>query len=236
MNKYFQGIYGINKYKLLNARFYFHVCKAFISNKPLTMKEKLKMIREKEEKNQKENKDEIINKENKLMPVVLKLHKIRGVIYLVIPFLIWANPFSLMYSKLILISNYYLIFLTSLEATAFFSLGLNAHSLEVIAHLNRPLKSAVYRKRLMLMVVFFAFLVLSAVLGSKYKNSPSLALIAGLNLYLFVKFSYHITLYNLDKIIFNQKLKSISMNIVISLLILLINIKKTKEINNIILY
>ena len=202
MNKYFQGIYGINKYKVLNARCYFHVDKAFISNKPLTMRDKMKMIREKEEKNQKENKEEIINKENKLMPAVLKLQKMRGVIYLVIPFIIWANPISLMYSKLILMSNYYLIFLTSLEATAFFSLGLNAHSLEVIAHLNRPLKSAVSRKRLMLMVVFFAFMVFSALLGSQYKNSPSLALIATLNLYLFVKFSYHITLYNLEK--YNQ--------------------------------
>jgi hypothetical protein len=236
MNKYFRGIHGINKYTLFNGPSYFHFSKAFISNKPLTMRDKMKMIKEKEEKNLQENKEEITKKENKLTPAVLKLQKMRGVIYVVIPFLIWTNPLSILYSKLILFSNYYLIFLTSLEASAFFSLGLNEHSLEVIAHLNRQLKSAVSRKRLMLMVVFFAFLILSAFLASQFKNSPSLGLIATLNLYLFVKFSYHITLYNLDKVIFNQKLKNLSMNIILSLLILMINIKKTKEINNNILY
>ena len=126
--------------------------------------------------------------------------------------------------------------MTSLEATAVFSLGLNQHSLNVIANLNSKLKSSLTRKRLVLMIIFFSFLLVTSSLASEFRNSASLGMLALLNLYLFTKFSYHITLYNLDKLIFNQKIKNVSMNIILSLLILLINLKKTKEINNNILY
>ena len=235
MNKLFGNVIRI-KYSYTCATFHFKYPKAFFANKPLTMRDKMKMIREKEEKFLKENHVEISQKEIKIMPAMLQLQKIRGIIYLSIPFLIWTNPFTLLYSKLILSSNYYMIFLTTLEAAAFFSLGLNAHNLNIIANLNSSLKSQVTRKRLMLMVIFFTFLLISAILSSKFKNSQSLGLLTILNLYLFIKISYHITLYNLDKLIFNQKLKNLSMNMVICCLMLLINFKKTKEINNNILY
>lgn len=230
MNKIICGMYpkkSTSIYKLPMALF---------STRPLSMSDKLRMIKDKEEKYLKENKEEIAKKEIKLLPALLKLQKMRGVIYLTIPFLIWTSPFSILYSKLLLFSNYYLIFLSTLEATSFFSLALNQHSLEVSFNHNSKLKSAVTRKRLMLMIIFFTFLMLAAYLASEFKNSPSLGMITMLNLYLFTKFSYHITLYNLDKLIFNQKMKNVSMNIIVSLLILILNIKKTNEINNNILY
>jgi len=235
MNKLFRNVNRI-KYSLTYASFPAKYSKAYFANKSLTMKDKMRLIKEKEEKFLKENQEEISQKEIKIMPAMLQLQKIRGIIYLSIPFLIWTNPFTLLYSKLILCSNYYMIFLTTLEAAALYSLGLNAHNLNVIANLNSSLKSQVTRKRLALMVIFFLFLLISALFSSKFKNSQSLGLLVLLNLYLFIKISYHITLFNLDKLVFNQKLKNLSMNMVICCLMLFINLKKTKEINNNILY
>lgn len=221
-------------YKIINSKF-------AESTENLTSTEKMKKILEKEAKMEKGSEEEIKFIQNKKIPLVRHQNLIRSPIYISLPFLLWLSPFSTAYSFTLLFSNYYLLFLTSFEATAFFSLGLNKYNL-ILTDSKLEAKEAVEvrerttRKRLAIMFIFFIFLCFSSILASQYNNSFSMVGIFLSNLYLYAKFSLHITLHGLNKRVFERRMKNVGMNILLAVLLGFIYSRNDKYINNNIKY
>ena len=224
------------------------------SKKELNLTDKMNLILKKEQEKVKGNEEDIKLIEEKTFPLIIKTQMIRLPAYITIPFLIWKSPISITYDALLLFSNYYLIFLTAFEGTFFFSLGINQHNLNNPTGTNpsntsskisseekekefENMRKSVIRRRLGLMIFFFGFCFFSAVLASDFKNQFSLVILFMTNLSLYAKFSFHITLYGLNKIVFNKRMKNLGMNLLLILFLAFINnrninfVKNTSQIN-----
>jgi hypothetical protein len=225
-----------SNYLKLNQRNFKFIFAAFSKYEPTTAKEKLYEVTKKMYEESKDHQDEIKFLEKKVNPFFNKIRIIRSPIYISMLPLIWSNPFTLSYSVLILSANFYLIFLTTLEATTLFSMGLNQYGLLNINTKEEKegiiLKSRSTFKRLLMMVLFYSFLILSGVLASNFQNRESLILLFGLNLYIAIKIAYHITLYGLNKRLFEKRIKNSAMNLCIIILIGVIHYKKKKIIQD----
>src|SRR5690606_6845669 len=98
------------------------------------------------------------------------------------------------------------------------------------------MKEKANRKRLAIMFLFFIFICFSSTLASQYRNSPSMAIVFLANVYLYVKFSYNITVYGANKRIFERRMKNVGMNLLLALLFGYIYSRNNKFIKNNILY
>jgi hypothetical protein len=212
--------------------------------KTLSSNDKMKLIIDKDMKNYKENEEDIKFVEDKTLPLTRISHFIRFPIYFGIPILIWSNPLTSLYYTSFMAANYYLIFLTTFDATNFFSLAINEYNLVMNNNLSKEkkeefikMKRQIIQKRLNLMIFYFGVLFYSAYLAQSNENlNTSLALLFFINLYLFIKISYHITLYGLNKITYTRKTKNHSMNMLLILGILTINYQKERFIKNNLVY
>lgn len=134
---------------------------------------------------------------------------------IILPFA-WMNPFSAAYSYTLLATNNYMIFLTLLESSIFFSAGLTHflintenYSLKKNLLSVRDLRNF---KRLATGFFNFSFILLSAVLANNYLNHYSLILLLINNLYIYVKYSYHIFLKMFSKEIFTERMVMVIFN------------------------
>jgi hypothetical protein len=222
-----------------NFKLFYKLSKNKFSQKPLSFDQKFKMIVDKEQKNNRGNEEDIKFNEEKTFPLISFTQKIRFPVYLSIPFLIWAHPVSLKYSALLLFSNYYIIFLTTFEATSLFCLGLNQMNLQVGNFDSKEkeleflkMKKSVTRKRLFIMILFLTFMILAAINSSHYNQNISLGILFMSNIYLYAKFSLHVTLYGINKTTFTRRSKNVGMNLFLILSIWIISIQKDKFISN----
>ena len=76
----------------------------------------------------------------------------------------------------------------------------------------------------------------SAYLASEYKTSLSLLVLSLANVYLYAKFSYHITLYGLSKNVYERRMKLLGMNILLILILAVIENRGSKAVNNNLIY
>jgi hypothetical protein len=207
--------------------------------KPLSFDQKFKMIVDREQQKIRGKEEDIKFTEEKTIPLISFTQKIRFPVYLSIPCLIWAHPISIPYSGLILFSNYYMIFLTTFEATSLFCLGLNQMNLQVGNFESKEkeieflqMKRSVTRKRLFIMIIFFTFMILAAINASDYNSNISLGILFLSNIYLYAKFGLHVTLYGLNKTTFTRRSKYVGMNLFLILSIWLVSRQKDKFIVN----
>ena len=220
-------------YKTINkiSFSYFNFC-----DKKPSKYEMIELIRKKEEKLNSGFEEENKFFEEKKIPLTKFVSIIRAPVYFCIFPLIWINPVSQTYYILFYSSHCYLIFLTCFEGTELFSLALNYYNLvniniddelEII-----KLRNITMRKRLLIMVFFSFFIILSSYLAEKDQIEFSLLIMLLTNFYLYCKFSYHITLYGLNKKIYTQKMKNVGLNAFIIILFFIINANSKRFKNN----
>ena len=208
-------------------------------SKKLSFQEKHSLIIKSQSLEDQKNKKEILFSEEKLYNTLVYEKITRSLAYLNLFPLIWLNPFSIKYSFLLLFSNYYLVFLTSLEIGNLFSLGLLKYNLMTTNFSNSEienLKIKNNRKRLFVCFTLFFFLILSGKLAYNYNNTKSLILLVLINIALYIKISYHISLNILDRNLFFKRMKYISLNILLCLMMIAILRNKDKFVTNNLLY
>lgn len=172
--------------------------------------------------------------EDKTAPLLNQITKFRLPVYLTIPPLIWLSPFSQLYSITILFANYSLVFMTALEGTVLFSMGINRYAMNSPNAQANPFSNN--SKRMLMIVIFSLFLILSGFSASHFDNGISLAELFILNVYLLIKTSYHVTYFGLNKILMEKRLKNMAMNLLlISFVFVVNNRKKNLRTNNVLL-
>lgn len=233
--------YGRNNVELyFKNKFCYKIPKFYFSDKKKSAQEKMKLILERNDQNYKANQEEIKIIEDKTHPMLLHLQKFRIPIYLSTLPLIWSHPFSSIYVYSLLFSNHYLIFLTALDAGLLFSLGLLKYNLITIKANHEAeevkLRTKVTRKRLFLMITFFLSLILASILATKYENGKSFFVLLLSNIYLYWKFGLHVTLNGADKIFFQKRMNILSINIFLTIIMMVVISKKKKMIYNNIKY
>jgi hypothetical protein len=192
----------------------------------------MELIQEKQRLTKEKYSNEYKQFETKMEPVFNYMNYIRSPIYLGILGLIWANPFSLTYTYLKLFSNYYLIYLTGIEGTAIFSLGLIEYYL---VNFNVPddkelvgLKTRNNSKRMCMIVTFFLLLILSG--GSAMTDNTTASIIALIfsNIYLYVKYSLQMGNNMGSSLYLMPRMKFVYTNILLAVCIMIIINRKEK--------
>lgn len=238
---YASKIIGRRGIKYSNNFRFLKISKFHFSETPKTMLEKMRVIIDREKQATLGKEEDIKFIEEKTFPLTIHTQNIRLPIYLTIPLNLFLNPFSLEYNVSLLFSNYYLIFLTCFEAAQLISLGLNQYKLMIMNEKVEnndfiAFRNKVTRKRLAPLIIFFFSLLISATLASQYSNIASLVVLALSNIYLYVKFSVHITLHGLPKAVFERRMKNLLMNLVLIVLLGIIYKKNEKIVKNNLLY
>jgi len=156
---------------------------------------------------------------------------LRYPIYIIIVPLSWMNPFSSIYSITLIATNYYIIFLTLIESSIFFSAGLtyyliNTNNYSVKNNLL-TIRDTRNFKRMSVSFLHFSFILMSAILANNYSNQYSLILLLLGNAYLYAKYSYHIFLKIFPKDLFQERMMMIFYNVLLCIgLLIIISWKK----------
>ncbi len=202
--------------------------------KKLSSSDKMNLILEKQRQMKKEHSEENKLFEAKMEPVFNYMNYVRSPIYLSILGLIWSNPFTITYFYLSIFSNYYLIFLTCIEGSAVFSLGLINYYL---VRFNVPdnkelieLKFRNNRKRLMMLISFFMFLILSGYHAVNDNTNSSLITLFITNIYLYVKYSLQMGNHMGNSLYLMPRMKFVYTNMILTICMMIIINKKNKTI------
>jgi hypothetical protein len=208
--------------------------------KKLTSFDKKEIILEQQTLIKQRYKEEFKQFEDKMQPVFNYMNYIRSPIYASILACIWANPFSITFTYLKLFSNYYLIFLTGLEGAAIFSLGLIEYYL---VKFNVPddkelvqLKMKNNAKRLIMIITFFFFLVISAVGAEKENTNASLVNVLLMNVYLYVKYSLQMGNHMGNSLYLMPRMKYVYTNMLMAICLMIIVSRKDSFVSNNIKY
>ena len=212
----------------------------FSLSQKLTGRDKMNMILDRQKYNNEKYSEENKLFEKKTSPLFKYMYYLRTPIYITTFGVIWLNPFTTTYSLVSLFTNYYMIFLTCMEGTSIFSLGLIDY---LLVKFNVPDNTELIKykyqnnnKRLFIMIYFFLFLIISGYLASNNNTSSSYFLIMLLNIYLYIKFSKQIGSNIVNPLYFIPRMKFIYTNMLFSAFLMLISYKKNSLIDNNIKY
>jgi hypothetical protein len=207
-----------------------HFCKR------LTGYDKMNIILEQQKQDKQQNEGENKLIEAKISEVISYTQVFRSPIYLSTFLLIWENPLTVKYTYILLFSNYYLVMLTALEGAVLFSHGLVYYNIirsskkESIETMRERLRAN--RKRLIMLVTFFTGLVITVNLVNSGSLTQSLCTVFALNLYLYIKISFHITTKLVNSLTYMPRMKFIYTNMLMSMILVLVNYNKRKVVLN----
>jgi hypothetical protein len=216
-----------------NRNFYSTIIRQYSKKLNFSMKKDIILHSQKKlnEKYSEENKQF----DKKMQPVWNYMNMIRSPVYLSIFAMIWTNPFSLAYVYLKLFSNYYLIFLTGLEGSAIFSLGVLEYYL---VKFNVPdtkellkLRSTNYYKRIIMMITFFLALMISSLNAQNESTAASGVFLILSNIYLYVKYSLQMGNHMGNSLYLMPRMKFVYTNILLIVCLMVITNKKKSIID-----